>query len=314
MDQNLKQNTLDNLTKAQSVLIAVSDNSGFDGLAAGLSLFLSNQKLGKNVSIYAKSPTVGDAQRLYGVDQIGKSRGAKNLVVIVDDAVDTVDRVSHYLDGDKLKLILHAFPGSNGPEKSHVSITEEIMDPDVVFAVGFENEESLKQNITHVQNISPNAWLVNVSKVDVGQIFAQVNYFDPACSSLSEISAKLVSDLAMPIDEDIAYNLYEGIAEATKRFDPGMIGPNTFELASWLVKFGAGKASFVSTGRNKAVEQQIQAQPMTQNQQAESIPTIGLSTFDQTPIEQVEKERETDKDWLQPPKIYKGSKSFDSEG
>lgn len=326
MDQNLKQNTLDNLAKAQSILVIVADNSGFDGLASGLSLFLASQKFGKNASIFAKSPTVGDAQKLYGVDQIGKAQGAKNLVVVVENAVDTVDRVSHYLDGDKLKLILHAFPGSKGPSKEEVSMSEEIMAPDVVFAVGFESEELLKEQITHVQNISPNAWLINVSKVDMGQIFAQVNYFEFGSSSVSEVTAKFISDLAMPIDEDIAFNLYEGIAQSTKRFDAGLVGQNTFDVASWLVKFGAGKASFAA--KEEKTSDQPKAIPFTVDQKPQNISNLqqddpkqsrdkfvlpDLSEFDQTPIEQVEREKETDKDWLAPPKIYKGSKSFDGK-
>lgn len=340
MDQDLKQKTQDNITKAQSVLIAASPNSGFDGMAAGLGLFLSCQKLGKSASIMAQSPTAGDAQKLYGVDQIGKSQGVVNLVVVIDNAVDTVDRVSHYLDGDKLKLTLHAFPGSTGATKDQVSFSEEITQPDVIFAIGFNSEEELKQYVTHVQNISPNTWLVNINTVDMGQIFAQLNVFDPNASCLSEITTQLISDLALPVDEDIAFNLYQGISGSTNQFNPGSIGANTFEIASWLIKFGAGRASMSASNRpmpklNTKPSEPVQGQPAgfnlppqsTLNQmldlsQPPAQPQPSVQTVQpqapgevvETPITQVEREKSsTGDDWLNPPKIYSGSKSFDSK-
>lgn len=350
MEPNLKQTTLDNLTKAQSVMIVASETSGTSGLAAALALYLACQKLGKSTSIVAKSPTVGEAQKLYGVGNIGKTQGSQNLVVIVKNAVETVDRVSHYLDGDQLKLILHAFPGTSGPQQQDVTFSQEILESDVIFAIGFESEEALKQYITHVQNISPNSWLININTRDTGQIFAQVNVFDENASGLGEIAAQLISDLALPVDEDIAFNLYQGISQDTNNFNAGSIGSRTFEIASWLVKFGAGHASFAG-GKKHAQQQYIpqmpapedfpqavnfqsqdpfqtmnfpspssMQQPMPPAQPiqnpAQTAPQSGSDILE-TPLQQVEREKhvagDADDDWLNPPKIYHGSKSFDTK-
>lgn len=349
MDQNLKQNTIDNLTKAQAILIVVSQNSGFGGVAAGLALFLAAQKLGKNASIVAKGPTVSDAQKLYGVDKIGQAQGSQNLVLSISNAVETVDRVSHYLDGDNLKLTLHAFPGSTGPVQNDVTFSQEMVEPDVIFAIGFQNEEEMKQNVAQVQNISPNTWLVNISRQDVGQIFAQMNVFDPNSSGLCEITAQMLTDLALPMDEDIAFNLYQGILEETKQFSPGAIGPKTFEIAGWLIKFGAGKASLAGSSQSGVSQptmvqsnisqpafqrpnmvDPIQSQfgvppvsnsyPPVQPQQASSqAQPINPGEIIETPLQQVEREKTpsaasgSGDDWLKPPKIYQGSKSFDSK-
>src|SRR3989344_2115046 len=264
MDQNLRQSTLDNLTKAQAILIVVDQNAGVGGVAAGLALMLACEKLGKSVSIVAKNPTVSDAQKLYGVDKIGLAQGSQNLVISINNAVETVDRFSHFLDGDNLKLTLHAFPGSSGPNKNEVTFAQEMVEPDVIFTIGFQNEEEMKQNVTHVQNISPNTWLINISRQDMGQIFAQVNVFDQNASGLSEITAQLAADLALPMDEDIAFNLYQGILEETKQFNPGAIGPKTFEIASWLIKFGAGNASFARIGQPGIAQPNIPQSNMAQ--------------------------------------------------
>lgn len=340
MDQSLKEKTLDNLTKAQSVLILVSQNSGTDGLASGLALHLSLVKLGKNVSVLAKSPSVGDAQKLYGVDKVGQYKGNKNLVVVIQNAIETIDRVSHFLDGDKLKLILHVFPQSNGIAQNQITFEEEGVKPDVVFAVGFTTEDELKKEIEHVQNIDSTSWLVNISLKDLGQILAQVNVFNDKAASLSEITGDYISQLSLPVDEDIAYNLYTGISEATGMFSPAKTSPTSLEIASWLLKFGAGRASFAAanqpvTAQNTPPTESTEPQPISTPQpfsipQFEtpastpaSVPTQTMPPVEEAPpIQNVEPEVKTqeqpqpiksDKSWLNPPKIYKGQ-SFDSKG
>ena len=124
MDQNSKEKTLENLTRAENILIAVSDNSDLDTLASGLALYLSCLKLGKNVSVLAKPPSVGQALMLYGVDKIGKATGKKNLVIVLDNAVKSVDKVTYFLDNDKLKIVVHHLPGSQGVIKEQISFEE----------------------------------------------------------------------------------------------------------------------------------------------------------------------------------------------
>ncbi len=358
MDQNAKQKTIDNLTKAETIQVAVSKSQGVDGLAAGLALYLSCVKLDKNVSIIAKAPSVGDAQKLYGVDKIGKFEGKQNLVIVVDNAVENVDKVTYFLDGDRLKIVVHPFPGAQGVKQDQISFENAPTKPDLIFAIGYSSPEELKQEIAHEQNTNPNTWLVNINKRDVGQIFAQVNIFDENAASISEITGHLLQDLALPLDEDIAYNLYQGILESTNHFSPDLTNPNSFEVASWLLKFGAGRASLaggpsrqvqeirdVQTGTSPLTRPESRPNPMMQSfptsrpgmqrpsfppmpsrpRTAPVMPQIPVDEppeeyvysdeIDQTPLEQVERAPQTaQNDWLKPPKVYKGSKSFDKEG
>lgn len=337
MDQSLKERTLENLTKAQSIVVIVNEDSSIDGLASGLAIYLSLVKLGKNVSILAKTPSVGDAQKLYGVDKIGTYKGSKNLIVVINNAIETIDRVSHFLDGDKLKLILHVFPQSNGISQNQISFEEEGVKPDVVFAVGYNSEDELKKEIEHVQNIDSKTWLVNISRKDLGQIFAQVNMFDEKAASLSEITGSFINQLALPVDEDIAYNLYAGISEATLMFSPARTGPLSLEIASWLLKFGAGRAGFAQMGDSRSLPTSFAesaqanfAQAQTLSQQPPQHPTPEQvvmpkvppiqpsqpqaaptnQTSEPAPAPQEPKISTSSKSWLNPPKIYKGSETF----
>lgn len=333
MDQILKDKTLANISKSQLILILVNINSGIDGLAAGLGLHLSLEKLGKKTAIMAKAPSVGDAQKLYGVDKIGKFKGSKNLVIVIDNAIETIDRVSHFLDGEKLKLILHVFPQSSGISQNQISFEEESIKPDIVFAIGFKTEDELKTEIAHVQNIDSTSWLINISLRDLGQLLAQVNLFNENAASLCEITADLINQLALPVDEDIAYNLYTGISEATSMFSPVLTGPLSLEVAGRLLKFGAGRASLAQNRQSSAqINSPISPQPIQPVSQPSETPKnpapqaqaqVGETKpigEEASPLQAQEPDSvpsaesqplKSDKNWLNPPKIYKGSQPFD---
>ncbi|MCR4324608.1 MAG: hypothetical protein NUV69_02890 [Candidatus Curtissbacteria bacterium] len=333
MDPNLKNKVLEDITEAQNILIAVSPNLGFDGLAAGLGLYLSLAKLGKKAQIAAKDPSVGDAQRLYGVDKVGKKGSTKTPVIVVEDAVDTVERVSYSLEGTRLKIVVHPLPGSKPITEEQVSLEYTSSPADLVFAIGFNSSQELREKVTREQQIDSEATIINVSNKEVSQKFAQVDFVSPVSSGVSEVTAKMAQELSLPVDEDIAFNFYSGIQDSTNNFSPNLASPLTFDAASWLIKFGAGKASLAQTAAKPQIperqirteqrqQHQIPQQPRLQPdprfqrppqfprpQNTMQYPTTGSNKS----IEEVEGEPQGSRDpneWLKPPKIYRGSKSF----
>ncbi|EKD57875.1 MAG: hypothetical protein ACD_57C00115G0002 [uncultured bacterium] len=306
MDQNSNEKALEKITKAGSVSIVVSDSSQLDGLASGLALYLSLVKLGKNVSIFSRIPSVADAQKIYGVDKIGKTQGKSGLTVLIDDAVENVDKVTYFLEGNQLKILIHPIPGSRGISKDQIRLKETITQADLIFSIGFDSQEDLRSQITHEQNISSEAFIINICKGTLNQKFAQVNINDPQAATISELTAKMIQDLALPVNEDIAYNLYTGISEGTQNFSPGRINSQALEIAAWLLKFGVSRSSFARMSNT----QEPTYQPSTVTE-----PDI----LDRTPkIQEIESKQEyknaaVSRNWLKPPRIYKGSKSFDRE-
>jgi len=290
MDQNYKDTILDNLTKAENILIVVSKTLGYDGLAAGLALYLSLIKLDKNVSIVAKAPTVGDAQSLYGVDKIGRAEGIRNPVVVIDNAVETVDKITYFLDKTKLKVVVHPLPGTQEITQDQISVEYTSAPANIIFAIGVDNLYDLRSEFTHEQEISPEAWILNISNLEPSQKFAQIDVVNTQAAGVSEVMARMLQDLALPVDEDIAYNLYSGVRASTNNFSPNLVSPISFEIASWLMKFGAGKTSLARRAKEPFLP-----------------PDISQDFFEKTTA--VPKST----DWLKPPKIYKGSKSVSGE-
>lgn len=314
MDQNLKDTILDNLTKAENIVIVVARSQGFDGVAAGLALYLSLIKLDKNVSIIAIAPTVADARNLYGVDRIGRPEGSKNPVIVIDNAIETVDKVTYFLDKTKLKVVIHPLPGAQEITKDQITVSYASAPANVIFAIGVDNLHDLRSEFTHEQEINPEAWIVNISNLEPSQKFAQVDVVNTQAASVSEVAAKMLQDLALPVDEDIAFNLYSGIRVSTDNFSPSVVSPISFEIASWLLKFGAGKASLA----RHDISSHMVMSPKPYLPPADQI-AKEQDFFEKAPsIEEVETEPQTPEapksgDWLKPPKIYKGSKSFNGE-
>ncbi len=321
MDQNSKDQTLEGLTKSENILIVAARDLAFDGLASGLALYLSLAKLDKQVIILAPEPQVADAQKIYGVDHVGKTSGIKTPLIIVRNAPQTVDKVTYFLDGDTLKVVIHPLAQGSGVAKDQISLEYTNNQIELVFALGFASFEKLRSEITREYTIDSNTRIISIDKQEPSQKYAQSNFIDPNVTSVGEITAKLIQDLALPIDEDIAYNLYAAIREATGNFSPAKASTKTLEIASWLLKFGAGRASLAQgeSGRARI------AQKFDQNRHEETSSALPPSQvpsasplFDRIPtIEELEGKQEHTEvgsgDWLKPPKIYQGSKSFDRE-
>src|SRR3989344_4278399 len=247
MDQQSKQQILDKLAQAKTILVGISQSSGFDGLACGLALALSLIKLGKNVSIHAQSPSVDQALKLYGVDKIGKKDNQQNLVIVIENAVQNVDKVSYYLDDSKLKIFIHPLPDSRGASKEEISYEYTALKPDLVFAIGYNSQDELKTEITLEQKLDSQLWIISINNATSNQKFAQIEFINPDISTISELVTQFIQVLALPVSEDIAYNLYSGISYQTNNFSPAQTRTTTFQAAEWLIKFGAGKASFAKT-------------------------------------------------------------------
>lgn len=307
------ENLKEILARAEAIQVAVSEQSGLDGLAAGLALYLSCAKLGKNVAIAAKPPTVGQARELYGVDKIGQGAQSQNLVVVIDAAVENVDKVTYFLEGDKLKIVVHPFPGSKGVSRDQVNLEDTAFKADLVLAVGFETREQLTKMITHEQNLDPKISILAINKGELNQKFAQSSVIDPEASSLCEVASRALQDWALLIDEDIAYNLYIGIQQSSSGFLPGSTSPKTLEIAAWLLKTGAGRASLAGRESRRASFAQSDSSRLQSRQVTDIVPPPP-SFPDLTAIESVEPEKIKEDDWLKPPKVYQGSKSFDKEG
>lgn len=250
------------LAGANHILIALPKNPNFDQVAAGLALFLSLQAYGKPTTIACPTQMIVEFNRLVGVDKVARELGNKNLTIkFVNFRPDDIERVRYDIVNGEFLLSVIPKPAAAAPTKEQIEFSYSGAASDLVIPVGVTSKEDLLDArslfILGTQNIPGTG----------GQELVL-----PDASCISEVAARVINRLSLPLDADTAGNLYLGIERGTGMFSSPRVSAETFELLAQLFRAKA-------TG------------------QARQVP---LKPTSQQPEEQ------PPKDWLQP-KIYKGN-------
>lgn len=229
------------LTPAQNILVTLPKNLTFDQTAAGLALFLSLQKTGKQVSVLASDQMTVDFSHLVGVDKVTSELGGQDLVLALDVPIESIEKVSSNEDGGKLNLVIQTKPNYPPLSREKVVFSSARATGDLIFVVGASKLEDLGQiyeeNVALLR-VKP---IVNIDcRADNNQ-FGHLNFIDPGASSCSEIVVSLIENLGLPVDEDIGGNLLLGLERATDNFQNPLVTARTFEAAAFCLRAGARK-------------------------------------------------------------------------
>lgn len=276
-------NSFKNLIEgAASVLILLPTNPSFDEVAAGLSLNLS-LKGHKDVNVSCPTPMLVEYNRLVGINKINNEPGNKNLVIrFVGYPARDVERVSADIENNEFYLTVIPKPGAVSPKKEQVELTFSGVASDTIVMIGggsdtdfpsLNSKDLLAAKLVHIGTKN-----LNLSS---GK---QVLSFARPSSSISEIVSNLIKELEIEFDPDIATNLISGIEEGCQSFKSPDVTPETFETFAELLKKGGQRIS-----------------------QTQYVPPTNYSTGPIPRDIEVEKEPEAPKEWLQQPKIFKGT-------
>jgi nanoRNase/pAp phosphatase (c-di-AMP/oligoRNAs hydrolase) len=279
MDLTLETNSLRELvTSSNKIVILLPQNANKDMIAGALSLYLSFLELQKNVGvIYAKEPIV-DWSNLIGVNKLTKNLDNKNFVISLDYIEGSIEKVSYNITGNKFNLVIE--PKANAPQfnEKNVKYTHSGFSADLIFTVGAANLQDLGKYYQENPGLFTEKSVVTIANNSVPQGFGKVNFMF-AAASVSEIIANVIKSTELPINPDIATNLYDGIISGSKNFSQNEVSADTYEAAAWCLRLGARK-NIKKFGEEKPLQELVN------------------SAFLDKP--------QTPPDWLKP-KIYKGS-------
>lgn len=220
----------ENLGRAENILIVVGDSYSLDELAAALSLGLSLEKAKKKVKLFsAKVPLVEEAS-LFGVSKLVNSASSGKLIISIPEALESVDKVTHYLDGETLNIVIHPINPQTrlSAEKINISTQEELSD--LIILVNSTWSYFANTLNTQDQKIYSDIPKFAIGRVlDESQEVTLVSSLENTC--ISEIVTWTLAKSGLPIDPDCASNLFQGMQAATK-FLPPAATANTFAAAS----------------------------------------------------------------------------------
>lgn len=229
-----RQEIIDSLNSAAAVLIWLPEDFSYQAVACGLSLYLSLKLKNKNVEIVCPSPMTVGVNRLVGVDKVKTRLPGRNLVISFDYVKDAIEKVSYNVENGKFNLVVSPKLGSEplSADKVNYSFSEFPADLAILISATSANE---------IPSGTPTMSLVpGNGKTLVGEV------------------SQLIKGAGLPIDEDIAGNLFEGLVKETDRFSAAAAAD--FGLAAELAGMKAAKKK--SGGETMAVS----AEPETETE------------------------------------------------
>ncbi|PIS14108.1 hypothetical protein COT65_00600 [Candidatus Shapirobacteria bacterium CG09_land_8_20_14_0_10_47_13] len=217
------------LSSAQSILILLAQNPGYDEVAAGLSLFLALKKSQKQITIVSPSAMTVEFSSLVAVDKIRTKIEGRNLLVSFDYVEESVEKVSYNIENGKFNLVIQSKEGFPPLAAENVQYSANGGKADLVITIGIEVAANLGAFYKDNPELFKEEKMV---AINIGE-----------AAAISEKMAGLISRTGLPVDADIATNLIQGIESATKGFSQEAVGADTFEAMAFCLRAGGKRAN-----------------------------------------------------------------------
>lgn len=337
--QNFAQSILSvrNLLQNNTIGILLGDRMNLDTAGSALALYLSLKDAGKNPQIISTKEPVVEIANLVGINKIEKSfSGNSNRVVVsVPYVKGELGKVSYKEEDDRLNFYLTAVDGRSITHfnNTDVNLMWDGSIPSVIVAFGVGTAARLRDALGQIGN---EIKIINID--DGGEEFGDISLSNSSFSSVSEITAKLIRELRLPMNLDIAQNLLDGILYGTRNFTKNNVSGYAFEMAGVLMQAGAerldnrntGKGMFVQANKSSHPNQNNQNRSQNQRQNTNNQNNQNSQNRDRRevlsqtprtndfkpsqPIQEPEvktnNDEEVPSDWLMP-KVFKGSQNID---
>ncbi|MBI4058175.1 hypothetical protein HY408_00240 [Candidatus Gottesmanbacteria bacterium] len=266
------------LEPARTVVIVMPEVASRDAIAAGLALYLSLKQLQKTVTVVCGKPATVGLSHLVGINKLTTKTGNKNFVISLDYQEGAIEKVSYNIEGNKFNLVIEPRTGAPLLDEKNVSYSYSGMGADLIITIEAPTKESLGKLYFENKSLFDEKPLVVIDNKTANAQYGKINLVRPS-ASVSELVAHLLRVGELPVDMDIASNLYDGITFTTHNFTSAQVNAVTFESAAWLMHQGARKVGVL---------------------RQEELPRREFSRREDEELP------ETPPDWLKP-KIYKGS-------
>lgn len=243
------------LSQYQDIGIVVGSEHNLDTVGASLALYLSLQTAGKNVQIVSDAQPIVEISHLVGIDRMKQSfdGNVNMLTVAVPRRGKAIQKVSYNIEGDWVHLNIFAGEEGLNFSEDEVRFIKKGSAPSLIFAVGVSTIQDLEKFA------QSDARIINIDNDTSNQLYGDIVMADPSFSSISEITARILEELSLPVDIDIAQNLMDGLVQATNNFTTPTTDANAFQAASFLMKHGALRKT--SKDHRGEPPQQVQQSP-----------------------------------------------------
>lgn len=251
-----KQQVVERLKQANNVLVTVKSSPNVDELAAAIGLTLMLNKLEKHTTAVFSGEVPSTLEFLKPEETIETNTDSlRDFIVSLDKS--KADKLRYKVEENVVRIYIT--PYRTSISEQDLEFTQGDFNVDAVVALGVTQREELDQAITNHGRILHDATVITVTAgQDVSEL-GQINWQEPAASSLSEMLVSISEAFQGGlIDEQIATAYLTGIVAETERFSNTKTSPKVMTMAAQLMAAGANQ-QLIANELEKAVEVTVQA-------------------------------------------------------
>ncbi len=242
---------------ANAILVLLPVNPSLDDVAASLALHLSLRDQ-KDVQVYCPSAMLVEFNRVIGVNKIVRELGNKNLLIeFVDYNANDIERVSYDIKDSQFKLTVIPKQKVAPPRKENISLTYSGISSDLIIMMGGVAESSFPA-LSEKELFGTSLVHIGISNIQLSNGRKHLAFSRPA-SSVCEITASLIKESGIAVDEDTATNLIMGIESTTDFLTSLSVTADTFQIVSELMRSG-GRRSQRQQVSQKEFRQAVKSQ------------------------------------------------------
>lgn len=269
-DQSAKQQIIDELRDAETVLVALNKNPTVDELSAALGLTLLLNKANKHgTAVFSgdipPAITFLDPKKTFEntVDSL------RDFIIALDK--EKADHLRYKLDGDLVKVFIT--PYKTTISEDDLEFTQGDYNVEMVVALGVRDESDLDAALADHGKIMHDATVASISVGGDASNLGTISWHESDASSYSELLVSVAEALRQDknlIDEQIATAFLTGIVAATDRFSNQQTTSKSMTMAAQLMAAGANQQLIASKLEEASESGQTKQSKKTEEETASS--------------------------------------------
>jgi nanoRNase/pAp phosphatase (c-di-AMP/oligoRNAs hydrolase) len=238
-DIKAKQQVVDKIKEATSILVTVSDSPSVDALSAALGLALLIDKLDKHATAVfsgAVPPAITFLEPEKTFEQ--NTSSLRDFIIALDK--EKADHLRLKVEGDVAKIFIT--PYRTTITSDDLSFSEGDFNVELVIALGVDSQDHLDNAMDSHGQILHDAPVITITAGEQTSNLGGIDWHDSRASSLSEMITGLgeaLKDKERLSDKQIATALLTGIVAATDRFSNPHTTSAAMTVAAQLMADGA---------------------------------------------------------------------------
>lgn len=253
------------VNQANTIDILLGSND-YDTIAAGLGFSASLIDAKKTVNVFASQGVITqNYEGLLNLDQIKSDIGQENMIIELNYPLDKIEKVSSSEKDDRLRLVVKLKDGAQSIKTDQVAVITQREKANLGFVFSGTDNFNLPENFMEgTEWVSFKKDQLN----DSGWINLPVHGLT---ISYSDLIARIVSTVGLPMNSIVGTNLYRGIYQATNAFRD-ISDYKTLEVAALCFR------SLQQNGIEKNFSEEVKDQEVLTEQHPENIENKEMGT------------------------------------